>query len=287
LSRSSVDDSSISRTFSEVATIAGASVLEKRYGRDRWRRISTISFLPVVYPPEAPPRAIFVGAPAVLADKADRVGVIDHYEGVILLGEVADCVELCDCPVHREDAVGRDHAEAGGLGLLELLFEVAHIAVAEAETLRLAQADAVDDAGVVELVGDYCVLCREQGLEEARVGVEARAVEDGVFGAEEFGDLLFELLVNLLCAADEADGREAVAPFLVALACGLDNLGVVGQAEIVVGAEVEDLLPAGDRDVGLLRTCYDTLGLVQPVLPDLLKLTRYVGFHCAKHFFPL
>jgi len=45
-----------------------------------------------------------------------------------------------------------------------------------------------DDGGVVELVGDDDVLVGEDGFEQAAVGVEARAVEDGVVGAEEVGD---------------------------------------------------------------------------------------------------
>ena len=39
-------------------TIDGASELEKRYGRDRWRSMSMISFRPVVKPPIAPPKAL-------------------------------------------------------------------------------------------------------------------------------------------------------------------------------------------------------------------------------------
>jgi hypothetical protein len=43
----------------------------------------------------------------------------------------------------------------------------------------------------------------QQRLEQAAVGVEAGGVEDGVLGAEERGDLRFQLLVQILRAADE------------------------------------------------------------------------------------
>ena len=68
---------------------------------------------------------------------------------------------------------------------LSLRLEIVHVAVLVAEALRLAQADAVDDGGVVELVGDDGVFVVEQRLEQAAVGVEAGAVEDRVLGAEE------------------------------------------------------------------------------------------------------
>ena len=53
-----------------------------------------------------------------------------------------------------------------------------------------------------------------------------------------------ELLVHLLGAADEADGGHAVAPAVQRLVGGGDDLGVVGEAEVVVGAEVEHLAGA-------------------------------------------
>ena len=61
--------------------------------------------------------------------------------------------------------------------------------------------------------------------------------------------LRFELLVDLLRAADEADAGHAVAPAVEGLVGGGDHLGMVGQAEIVVGAEVQHRLAVGDADV--------------------------------------
>ena len=57
MSRNSVVLDSISNTFIPAATIAGATVFENKYGRERCLSKSMISFLPVVKPPEAPPNA--------------------------------------------------------------------------------------------------------------------------------------------------------------------------------------------------------------------------------------
>ena len=124
--------------------------------------------------------------------------------------------------VHREDAVGRDHLEAGagGVGGLELRFEVVHVGIAVAVALRLAETDAVDDRGMVELVGDDGVLLPEQCLEQAAIGVEAGGIEDRVVGLEPGRELVLELLVNRLGAADEADRGHAVAPAIEAFARG-------------------------------------------------------------------
>ncbi len=58
LSRSAVDSLISAIAASEPPTIGGASVFENRYGRERLRSRSTISRLPDVNPPDAPPSAL-------------------------------------------------------------------------------------------------------------------------------------------------------------------------------------------------------------------------------------
>ncbi len=132
-------------------------------------------------------------AAAVLADEADRVAVVDHDHGVVLLGQVADALQIGDDAVHREDAVGGDQPEARVCGLLQLRLEVGHVVVGVAVAPRLGEPHAVDDRGVVQRVGDDRVLLRQQRLEQPAIGVEAGGVEDRVLHAEERRDLRLEL----------------------------------------------------------------------------------------------
>ena len=124
-------------------------------------------------------------AAAAGADDAGGVAVVDMDQRVVALGEIADLVERGDDAVHREDAVGGDQLEAraGRVGRLQLRLEIGHVVVAVAVALRLAEADAVDDRGVVELVGNDRVLGAEQRLEQAAIGVEAGGIEDRVLDA--------------------------------------------------------------------------------------------------------
>jgi hypothetical protein len=167
--------------------------------------------------------------------------VIDHHHRVVALGELADRVQLHQVAVHREHPVGGDQAAPVALGLLQNLLELGHVRVGIAEALGLAQSHAVDDRGVVELVGDDGVALAQDGLEEPSVGVEAGRVEDGVVGAVEARDRSLELLVQVLGAADEAHRGHPEAAHLERLLGGGDDLRVVRQAEVVVGAEVDDL----------------------------------------------
>ena len=150
--------------------------------------------------------------------------------------------------------------------------------------LGLAQADAVDDRGVVEGVGDDRVLLGQEGLEQATVGVEAGAVEDRVFGAEELGQGVLELLVLVEGAADEAHARHAIAALVEGVAGGGDGVGVTGEAEVIVGAEVEDLgFVTDDGDLGALGGVDDALVLVEAGFFDLGQNLGVVGFGFFEH----
>ena len=54
-------------------------------------------------------------AAALLAEMPVGVAVVDHDEGAVALGEVADLRQLGDVAVHGEDAVGGDQLEAGAV----------------------------------------------------------------------------------------------------------------------------------------------------------------------------
>src|SRR5437763_205105 len=83
------------------------------------------------------------------------------------------------------------------------LFEIGHVGVLVTDALRVAEADAIDDAGVIEFVTDHRVLIGEQRFEQTAVSVEARRVKNGVLGAEKLCQRGFEFLMDVLGAANE------------------------------------------------------------------------------------
>src|SRR5690606_20579280 len=109
------------------------------------------------------------------ADEAGGVALVGVHRRAALPGQAGDLVPRRAVAVHRQHAVAGVHdlLRAVGARLPELLLQVGHVAVGVAVTLRLAQAHAVDDRGVVERVGDDRVPFAQQRLEQAAVGVEA------------------------------------------------------------------------------------------------------------------
>ena len=139
-----------------------------------------------------------------LSDNSCRMALVDHYQRVILFRQLTDSVHRSHIAVHRENAVGGDDAETAVLGLLKAAFEIIHVGILVAETLRLAETDTVDDGGVVERIADDCILLSEKRLEQTAVGIEACRVKNCVLSLEIITDRLLEFLVKILCAADEA-----------------------------------------------------------------------------------
>ena len=186
------------------------------------------------------------------ADEADGVAIVDHHHRVVFLGQVADAGEIGDDAVHRKHAIRCDETEACIRSLLQPVFQFAHVVVGVAIAPRLRQPYAVDDRGVVERVGDDCVILGQQRLEQSGIGVEAGGIEDRVLHAEKAGYARLELLVLFLRPADEAHGGHTVA---IAVERGLGHLAQrlgISKPQIVVGAEIEDLLPA-DLDLSRLH----------------------------------
>jgi len=223
-------------------------------------------------------------AAAVRAHEADGVAVVDHRQRVIAVGEIADGLEVCNIAIHGEHAVGRDQnfLAAGFPRVLELGFKVFHVVVQIAVALGLAQAHAVDDGRVVQLIRNDRVLRPKQRLKQTAVGVEAGGIEDGVVGACELCDAALELLVDLLRAADEAHRRKAEAPAVIAGLRGLDEPRVVGQAKIVVGTHVDDVGFLRGVDAGALRGGDDALFAPGTGFADRVQLL-FKGFQCSFH----
>ena len=122
--------------------------------------------------------AEFRRAAAMRAHEADGVAVVNHRQRVIAVRQIADGLEVCNIAIHGKHAVGRnqDLFAAGFPRVLELGFEILHVVVQIAVALGLAQAHAVDDGRVVQLIRNDRVLRPKQRLKQSPVGVKAGGI---------------------------------------------------------------------------------------------------------------
>lgn len=73
-----------------------------------------------------------------------------------------------------------------------------HVTVVVTESLGFAKSNSINDTGMVQSIRDDCILVCQDCLKDAGVGVEAGCIQDSVLGAIELGDLVLELLVDVL-----------------------------------------------------------------------------------------
>ena len=144
-----------------------------------------------------------------------------------------------------------------------MLLELGQVAIGVTQPASLAQPDTVDDAGVIERIGNDRILIAEHGLEQSAVGVPARGIQDGVFGAEKSRQRRFELLVHRLRTADETYRGHAIAEAVDGAVRGLANCRMAGKSQVIVSAQVDDIrvvganlpaLGAGDHPFRLEQT---------------------------------
>ena len=219
-------------------------------------------------------------AAPTLAHEADRVAVVHHHERAVLLRQIADRGQVCDGAIHRKHAVGGDELDPRAVCRLQLLSQAAHVVVLIAITRGFAEAHAVDDARVVEFVGNHRVRIGQERFKQAAVCVEAGAIENRILHAQKTRNPRFQLFVDALRAADEAHGGKPVTPRIIGGSRRRDQGGMIRQPQIVVGAHIEHArrlrgvdsraLRRGDHALFLIRA--RGANLVQHAAIDFIRL---------------
>ena len=127
--------------------------------------------------------------------------------------------------------------------------------MAEADDLGVAEAAAVIDAGVAVGIDQQRVVLAGEDGEHAEIGLVAGGEHHALAAAVEGGDLGFEGAVQAVGAVGDARARRAAAEGAQGFGGGGHAVGVLAEAEIVVGAEqdgrgaVDDALGGGEHVV--------------------------------------
>ena len=97
-------------------------------------------------------------------------------------------------------------------------------------------------------------------FQRARRWRQSRKDKESYLGSEEFRQSCFQFLVDLLRPANETHARHPIAVSVERFLGRRDERGMIGQAEIIVGAEIDHPPAIGDRNLGVLRSGDDALG---------------------------
>src|SRR5437879_608539 len=164
--------------------------------------------------------------------------VIDVHHGTERLAQVRDLVDRRDGPVPGEQPVAHDEYLLRNLICrLQGSLQVAHVAMAVDDPLRLREPVPVDDAPMVQFVRQDGVAFARELRDEARVPREPAHVEEGGLAVLEPRNPPFEFLVEVHVSRDRPDAAAAGPMGLHGLPCGTLHLGMVREVQVVVRAE--------------------------------------------------
>jgi len=192
-----------------------------------------------------------MGSRKSVTQHAESVGVVDDQPGVETFRELQEFGQRREVAVHAEHGIGQDQL-AFGLAGGEQAFQGVEVAVRIALVVGAGKLDRVDQRGVVELVREHGVAAPDQRHDDAQVGHVTGREQQRTGKAGERGEFFFKFLVRREMAADQMRGAAADTPFFRPGAGGFDQFGIVGQPEVVVAAEADQVAPvdAGQRAAG-------------------------------------
>ena len=144
------------------------------------------------------------GAGTMPAEHAGAMGIVDEQCRTVVLLELDDPGQWRDVTVHAEHRVGDDeHAASGPARTRELALEIIEVAVRVPQDLGAGKPAAVDDARMVEPVGDNGRVTVEQRGDRADVREIAAADHDCSLGSLEYRELLLERCACEIVGCDE------------------------------------------------------------------------------------
>ena len=220
--------------------------------------------------------------PPLITHKARRVTIIVMDHGTIFISQITNGGQVSNRAIHRKNAVCGDQDASGAHvpSLLEFGLEIRHVVVAIAVTRRFAQAHAVNNGGVVELIGNHRILRAQNRLKQTGVGVETGGIQNGVFHGQKMADPSLKGFMNALSAADKTHRCGAKTPFVQTVAGRLLHFGIVGEPQVVVGAHIDDVGAPLEGDVVFLVRDNDALGFPETCcfdLGNLFGIARFSG----------
>jgi len=207
------------------------------------------------------------GAPAMRAENAQPVGVVDHETRIVTALQLDDLRQRTNVPLHREHAVDHDQSTAFNRHARELVVEIRHVVVTELDDPPEAQPGAVDDARVIEAVEKHRVVPTEQAREHAQVDLKPGSEGKRRLAAHECRETLLQFNVDAERPVEQPGSRGARPVLAYRVDRRFLDLGMARQPEVIVRPE-HDHRPAVDGNNRVLRRLDGSEVGVDPAFPD-------------------
>ena len=208
---------------------------------------------------------VFMRAASGGAHHARAVAVIHDQHGAVAIAHRAQFWQIGNTSLHAEYAVGHHPQRSSELWIGAQLLQFGRQRFGVAIFIHAAkqaffnadrQANAIDDAGVVQFVGHHGVAWLAQCGEDGLVGVPTTCECVAGLHAIKLRDSFFQRLVAIKCAADKSHAGGARAVCAQAINAGLNNFRMIGQPQIIVATEARHFAVVAQLHGGVHGTLY-------------------------------
>ncbi len=193
------------------------------------------------------------GAAALPAEDAEAMGIVEHGEAPVFLGDFGEFGQARDVAFHRVNALDHEHLGHVLTHRPEHLAQIVRAVVAEALDRGHREPDAVPEARVDVFVGEDDVALLGKRRHARKAGEITGDVDVAGLAPEEVGEFFLQLDVVGARPVRGAGAGRAGAPLEHRGAPGLDDLGVKRKPEVVVAGEHDCLLAVQPDRRALLR----------------------------------
>ena len=162
------------------------------------------------------------------------MSLVDHDRAVVLVLELNDCWQISQVALHREHTVDDNELDSLLGQLLEHTLEVGHVVMLVVELTGKRETTAIDDTGVVAIVADDIVVLAYYHCQHTLIDGEAGREAQAVVLADELGDFLFQLDVQVERSVEEAATGTTRTVFVECTLGSVDDALVASQTCIGV-----------------------------------------------------
>jgi len=114
-------------------------------------------------------------------------------------------------------------------------------------SLGFAKSDTINNRSMVKSIRNNSIFVGEDSLKETSISIKTTGEEDGIFMSMELGNLCFQIFMEILGSANKSNRTHTKTMGLESISGSVDDLLIIGEAKIIIGTEIEDLLSIRDN----------------------------------------
>ena len=139
-----------------------------------------------------------------------RVRFVYHHHSIVFFSQCINFVQRSYVAVHRKNAISHNQSETLCLSLFKLIFQILHICISIAVTLRFAKSHTIYNRSMVQRIRNNSIFFIQQRFKNTTIGIKAGSIQNSIFRSEKTCNRCFQLFMNVLRSTNKPHRRNTV-----------------------------------------------------------------------------